>query len=99
MKYNKYKIMKNAWSLYRNSKLDFMGFETQEGISFREALKAAWAVARAKMAQYEGLTPAQAIEKIEGQIFNLNMIDRWTSNDQKKHDELQRELNELRKAA
>lgn len=95
--YNKSEIMKNAWNIYRDSKLDFMGYPTLQGITFSKALKQAWADAKTKAADAK-LTVAEKIEKIENQLFYLEMKDRWNTEDYAQQSKWRTELTELRTA-
>ncbi len=64
--YNKSEIMKKAWNLFRDSKLDFMGFCTLKGISFGEALRQVWVMAKAT---------ANAIKTIKASVAELHVGD------------------------
>ncbi len=73
--FNKSEIMKSAWEIYRNSKLDFMGFETQKGISFGEALRQAWAEAKAAAQAAPKMQEVTAAEIAEGDVLSIEYGD------------------------
>lgn len=93
--YNKSKIMKTAWRILRDSKLDIMGYETRKGISFSEALTKAWADAKAHSAAVAGMTIEEQINALESKIFDLEMKSGWQPQDYIQRSKWQRELEAL----
>ena len=77
--------------------------------TFSMALTAAWkeakaavkaaAVAAAQAAAWAAMTVAERIEKLENNMFNLNMTDRFDNSDRAQMDAWRNELAQLKAAA
>jgi hypothetical protein len=109
---NKSEVMKRAWRLYEeNSRKNMYIDYDADGNSvttykvvyrpeFSAMLKQAWAEAKAVVIQAAAVIKnADEIAKVEGQIFMLNMTDRFSSADWALMGELSRKLNVLKGVA
>jgi hypothetical protein len=87
---NKSEVMKLAWRLLKSSQMhgksDWYAKYNTVHTTIGSALKQAWAVHKADVAKAQALAAAEAnrsdevkaeIAAVEGQIFMMNMIDRW----------------------
>ena len=98
MKYNRSEVMKEAWKRFKahQENLKFDRFASlKPALTFGHFLAVAWSYAKAEKSTQNPATPQEAtteLEKVERQIFILNMKDRWSNEDH----EYSRELNAKR---
>jgi len=76
MKYNKSKIMTEAWRIFKNWKANGQQRFTRTTLDFAQALRVAWS--KAKEAVIE---TSEEINKIDEAIFVLNMKDHLNTAD------------------
>ena len=105
MTLNRRVVMKEAWYIFRKYT---RGYYFHNPITFSEALKQAWSEAKAAVesARVRANMEAKAyaafgaeLEKIDNDMFLLNMKDRWSNGDHVIYRNMQAERERLIAAA